>query len=493
MRLSELLPTSLDRASDREIAGVTADSRAVKPGYLFAALPGSKVDGARFAAQAVRSGAIAILAGRDAVLDGVPQDVVVLRQAEPRRALAQIARALAGPQPSIIVAVTGTNGKTSTADFARQIWTALGHPAASVGTLGIVSPALNRPPGLTTPDPVALHADLASLKRAGIERVAMEASSHGLDQFRLDGVNPRAAAFTNLTHEHLDYHPTMDAYFAAKARLFTDLLVRDGTAVINADSDRAAALAEICRHRGVRVWTYGAQGREIKLEQARPSVRGQTLMLSLFGRAHTIELPLIGDFMAANALAALGLVVAAGEDAERAAKTLSGLRGAPGRLELVGRAGSGAAVYVDYAHKPDALEIVLRTMRPFTRGRLIVVFGCGGDRDRAKRPIMGGIAARLADSVFVTDDNPRSEMPQEIRREIMRGVPHGAAHVHEVSEGRRAAIAAALDAAQSADDLVVVAGKGHERGQTIGDVTHPFDDAEVVRELSGDRATGAAA
>ena len=493
MRLSELLPINLDRASDREIAGVTADSRAVKPGYLFAALPGNKVDGARFAKQAVRSGAVAILAGRDAVLDGVPEGTVVLREAEPRRTLALIARAFAGAQPSTIVAVTGTNGKTSTADFVRQIWAALGHPAASVGTLGIVSPALNRPPGLTTPDPVALHADLASLKHAGVDRVVMEASSHGLDQFRLDGISPRAAAFTNLTHEHLDYHPTMDAYFAAKTRLFTDLLARDGTAVVNADSDRAVALAEICRRRGVRVWTYGAQGRELKLEKARPSARGQSLTLSLFGRSHVVELPLIGDFMAANALAALGLVIAAGEDAERVVATLGGLRGAPGRLELVGRARSGAAVYVDYAHKPDALEIVLRTMRPFTRGRLIVVFGCGGDRDRAKRPIMGGIAARFADLVLVTDDNPRSEAPAEIRREIMRGVPAGADHVHEVSDGRRAAIAAALDAARNADDLVVVAGKGHERGQTIGDVTHPFDDAEVVRELSGDRATGAAA
>jgi UDP-N-acetylmuramoyl-L-alanyl-D-glutamate--2,6-diaminopimelate ligase len=321
----------------------------------------------------------------------------------------------------------------------------------------------------------------------------MEASSHGLDQFRLDGVSPRAAAFTNLTHEHLDYHPTMDAYFAAKTRLFTDLLARDGTAVINADSDRAAALGEICRKRGVRVWTYGARGRELKLERATPSAHGQSLTLSLFGRSRTVELPLIGDFMAANALAALGLVVAAGEDAERSVATLGGLRGAPGRLEFVGRVRSGAAVYVDYAHKPDALEIVLRTMRPFTRGRLIVVFGCGGDRDRAKRPIMGGIAARLADAVFVTDDNPRGEAPAEIRREIMRGVPAGADHVREVDDGRRAAIAAALEAARDAHDLVVVAGKGHERGQTIGDVTHPFDDAEVVRELSGVHATGAAA
>lgn len=493
MRLSALLPINLDRASDREITGITADSRAVKPGYLFAALPGTKVDGARFAAQAVRSGAVAILAGRDAALEGVPENVTVLRDAEPRRTLARMAMVFAGPQPSTIVAVTGTNGKTSTAEFARQIWMALGKQAASVGTLGIVSPALNRPPGLTTPDPVALHADLAALASAGIDRVALEASSHGLDQFRLDGVTPRAAAFTNLSHEHLDYHPTMDAYFAAKTRLFIELLARDGTAVINADSDRAAALVDLCRRRGVRVWTYGVKGAELKLERSQPSLDGQSLQLSLFGRRHEVELPLIGDFMAANALAALGLVVATGEDAERAAMTLVGLRGAPGRLELVGRARSGAPVYVDYAHKPDALEIVLRTLRPFTRGRLVVVFGCGGDRDRAKRPIMGGIAARLADSVFITDDNPRSEVPAEIRREILRGVPSGADHVRDVTEGRRAAIAAALDAARSADDIVVVAGKGHERGQTIGDVTHPFDDAEVVRELSGDRAEGAAA
>lgn len=493
MRLSALLPIDLDGDADREINGITADSRAVKPGYLFAALPGSKVDGARFAAQAARSGAVAILASRDAVLDGVPEGVTILRQAEPRRALAQMAMAFAGPQPSTIVAVTGTNGKTSTADFARQIWTSLGKPAASVGTLGIVSPALNRPPGLTTPDPVALHADLAALARAGVDRVAMEASSHGLDQFRLDGVSPCAAAFTNLTHEHLDYHPTMDAYFAAKARLFTDLLADDGTAVINADSDRAAELIDLCKRCGVRVWTYGVRGIELKLEQASPSLSGQSLTLSLFGHRHEVELPLIGDFMAANALAALGLVIAAGEDADRAVSALAGLRGAPGRLELVAHARSGAPVYVDYAHKPDALEIVLRTLRPFTRGRLVVVFGCGGDRDRAKRPIMGEIAARLADRAFITDDNPRSEVPEEIRREILKGVPVGADHVREIVEGRRAAIAAALEATQSADDILVVAGKGHERGQTIGDVTHPFDDAEVVRELSGGRPEGAAA
>ncbi len=492
LRDAGLAPTG-PVAADPAILDIAADSRVVRPGTLFFALAGVRADGARFALDAVARGAVAVATGIDAPMDDLPAGVPVLRFASPRHALVRVAAVLAGPQPRWIAAVTGTNGKTSTADFARQIWTTLGRPAASVGTLGIVSSTLRRPAGLTTPDPVSLHRDLALLAASGVDRVALEASSHGLDQSRLDGISPCAAAFTNLTHEHLDYHASMDGYFEAKARLFTHLLANDGTAIVNADSDRAGQLNALCRARGLRAWTYGVAGDELRIERRVPRAGGQMLSLSVFGARIEIDLPLIGDFMAANALAALGMVVAAGEDAGAATGALEKLRGAPGRIEHVATTMSGAAVYVDYAHKPDALEQVLRALRSCASGRLILVFGCGGDRDRAKRPLMGAIAARLADRVFVTDDNPRGETPSAIRRAVMGGVPSGSDHVVEIADGRRAAIAAALEIATCASDVVVIAGKGHETGQTIGAVTHPFDDSAVARELTGVDATGAAA
>jgi UDP-N-acetylmuramoyl-L-alanyl-D-glutamate--2,6-diaminopimelate ligase len=366
----------------------------------------------------------------------------------------------------------------------RQIWTASGLRAASVGTLGIVSPGFGREAGLTTPDPVQLHADLATLAREGVTHLAIEASSHGLDQHRLDGLKLSAAAFTNLTHEHLDYHPTMDAYFAAKARLFETLLPAGGTAVVNADSDRAAQLGEICARRGVRFWTYGAKGRELRLLRDEPTPAGQRLVVEVLGTRHEFELPLVGGFQASNALAALGLVVATGGDVARAVAALGTLTGAPGRLQLVARHRTGAAVYVDYAHKPEALETVLATLRPFAKGKLVVVFGCGGDRDRGKRPVMGEIATRLADLTLVTDDNPRSEEPDAIRAEIVRGIPGDRKNWTEVRTDRHDAIAQGMAALGSADDLLLIAGKGHETGQTIKGVTHHFDDAEVARELA---------
>ncbi len=469
---------------DPAVAGLTLDSRKVQPGFLFAALAGSRADGARFVADAVERGASVILTAPDASLPPLDPAIVVLRDPQPRRRIALMAATFAGRQPATIAAVTGTNGKSSTVHFVRQIWAALGLRAASVGTLGIVSPGFMREAGLTTPDPVQLHADLATLAREGVTHLAIEASSHGLDQHRLDGLKLSAAAFTNLTHEHLDYHPSMDAYFDAKARLFATLLPQDGTAVVNADSDRAARLGEICERRGVRFWTYGIAGKEFRLVRDEPTARGQRLVIEALGDRHEVELPLVGGFQASNALAALGLVVATGGDVSRAVAAMATLSGAPGRLQLVARHRTGAPVYVDYAHKPEALATVLATLRPFARGKLVVVFGCGGDRDRGKRPVMGEIATRLADYTLVTDDNPRSEDPSAIRAEILRGIPAGRHNWIEVRSDRHAAIEQGLAALTSADDLLLIAGKGHETGQTVHGVTHPFDDAQVARELA---------
>jgi UDP-N-acetylmuramoyl-L-alanyl-D-glutamate--2,6-diaminopimelate ligase len=469
---------------DPDVAGLTLDSRKVQPGFLFAALAGMQADGTSFVSDAIKRGATAILAGTDAVLPPLDKGIVVVRDDNPRRRIALMAASFAGLQPATIAAVTGTNGKSSTVHFVRHIWATMGLRAASVGTLGIVSPGFTREAGLTTPDPVQLHADLAALAREGVTHLAVEASSHGLDQHRLDGLVLSAAAFTNLTHEHLDYHPSMDAYFAAKARLFETLVPAGGTAVVNADSDRAAQLAEIAARRDIRFWTYGAKGKEFRLLRDEPTPRGQHLVIEVLGSPHEVELPLVGGFQASNALAALGLVVATGGDVRRAVAGLASLSGAPGRLQLVVRHKSGAAVYVDYAHKPEALETVLATVRPFAKGKLVVVFGCGGDRDRGKRPVMGEIATRLADYTLVTDDNPRSEEPAAIRAEIIRGIPIGRRNWMEVRSDRRTAIERGMAALSSADDLLLIAGKGHETGQTIKGVTHHFDDAEVARELA---------
>lgn len=492
MRLSELMRRSADATPtfaapprDPVLAGLTLDSRKVKPGFLFAALSGAHANGAAFVSDAVKCGAVAVLAAPDAALPALDPGIVVVRDANPRRRVALMAAAFAGVQPATIAAVTGTNGKSSTVHFVRHIWQTLGFEAASVGTLGIVSSGLVRDGGLTTPDPVQLHEDLAILAREGVTHLAIEASSHGIDQHRLDGLRLSAAAFTNLTHEHLDYHVTMDAYFAAKARLFDALLPPGATAVVNADSDRAEALRTLCRRRGIRFWTYGANGKEFRLLANDPAPTGQRLSIEVLGRRHDIELPLVGDFQASNALGALGLVVATGSDPDLAMKGLANLKGPPGRLQLVARHRSGAAVYVDYAHKPEALQTVLRTLRPFARGKLVVVFGCGGDRDRAKRPIMGEIATRLADLAIVTDDNPRSEEPDAIRAEILGGIAAERKNWVEIAEGRRQAIAAGMAALRSDDDLLLIAGKGHETGQTIKGVTHHFDDAEEARELAG--------
>jgi UDP-N-acetylmuramoyl-L-alanyl-D-glutamate--2,6-diaminopimelate ligase len=458
------------------IAGLTADSRAVAPGFLFAALPGSKADGRAFIADALARGAVAVLGPA-----GTAATVPVVTAADPRRALALLAAAFSAAQPAIAVAVTGTNGKTSTVDFLRQLWRLDGVSAASLGTLGLVAPGMPAGESLTTPDPVALHAMLASLARAGVTHAAMEASSHGIEQRRLDGVRLAAAGFTNLTRDHLDYHGSMPAYRAAKLRLFDTVLPANAVAVANADMDpesldgmRAAAAA-----RGLRLLMVGEAGDAVRLRRQAPLPDGQRIAFDAFGTAHSVHLPLPGRFQADNALMALALAVATGLDAPRAVALLPRLAGVRGRMELAARLPNGAAAYVDYAHTPDALERLLMALRPHVApgARLHVLFGAGGDRDAGKRPLMGAAAARHADRCWITDDNPRSENPAAIRAAVLAGCPEG------VDAGDRAgAIARALNAL-GPGDVLAVAGKGHESGQTIGGVTHPFDDVAVVRGL----------
>ncbi len=463
-----------------DIRGLTADSRDVKPGFLFAALPGSKLDGRRFVDDAVARGAVAVLTDDPAPLAALTQHsppVTVIFDANPRRRLARMAARFYAPQPETVVAVTGTNGKTSVTVFARQIWRHLGLRAASLGTLGIIGPDFVHPGALTTPDAVSLHRELNFLARSGIDHVALEASSHGLDQYRLDGLELSAAAFTNLTRDHLDYHREMEAYFAAKARLFTELLPPDGTAVLNADSAEAARLGQLCRERGQTVLTYGgAVGADLRLAAMRPLDAGQELELEILGERRALVLPLVGAFQAMNALAALGLAIATGAPVERALDALASFEGVPGRLQQVATHPSGAPVIVDYAHTPDALDTVLGALRAHCRGRLVLVFGCGGDRDPGKRPQMGEIAERRADLVIVTDDNPRGEEPAAIRRAILARCPKA----EEIGDRARA-IRRGL-ALLRPGDLLLIAGKGHERGQIIAGVTHPFEDAAVARE-----------
>ncbi len=459
------------------VTGLTADSRQVAPGYLFAALPGHGIDGRRFIADAVARGAAAVLAlpGTEWPA-GVPPRPLI-EDAEPRRALARLAAVQAGAQPETVVAVTGTNGKTSTVEFLRQIMQP-GRPSASLGTLGVIAPGHAGGGGLTTPDPVSLAVTLAGLAREGVRFAAMEASSHGLDQFRLDGVRLAAAGFGNLTRDHLDYHGDMAAYRAAKLRLFTELLPQGAAAVAHSalDPDTLTALRGIAAARGLALRTVGEDGDTIRLLDAVPHPGGQHLTLAVAGVRRSVELALPGRFQADNALLAAALAMAVGETA--ALDRLPALTGVRGRMELAATLPNGAAVYVDYAHTPDALERLLLALRPHTAGRLHVVFGAGGDRDRGKRPLMGAVAARLADAAVVTDDNPRSEQPGSIRAAILAACP-GAQEIGD----RAAAIAAAMGALQPGD-VLAVAGKGHEQGQTIGAQVLPFDDAATVRRLA---------
>ncbi len=466
--------------ADAEVSGVSSDSRQIRPGMIFVAVAGSKVDGSAFAADAAARGATVVVVAENAAPAGLDIPVVAVR--DPRLALAKIASRLFPRQPETMVAVTGTSGKTSVAAFTRQIWEQAGFAAASIGTTGVVAPGRNDYGQLTTPDPVELHRLLDELAGAGVSHAAMEASSHGLDQRRLDGVRLAAGGFTNLGRDHMDYHPTMEEYHRAKLRLFDTLLPRQAPAVIFADDPWSKATEDAAKAAGLNVLTVGRRGDFLKLKRVEHERFRQRAEIEANGVIHEIDLPLAGDFQIYNALVAAGLAIATGTAIEKALGALEQLKGAPGRLDLVGTAANGAPVYVDYAHKPDALENVLASVRPFTTGRVIVVFGCGGDRDRGKRPIMGEIAARLADIVIVTDDNPRSEVPESIRAAILAAAP-GAIEIGD----RRQAIGEATAMLRPGDTLIV-AGKGHEEGQTIGAETFPFSDHEEVRKALRERA-----
>jgi len=475
MKLADLI--TADAVSDArfaalDVGGVSADSRAVKPGDLFVALAGAKDDGMRFVPQALAAGAAAVMAER-APPTPLPAGVAFVQVGNARRALALAAAKFFPRQPRVIAAVTGTSGKTSVAAFTRQIWAALGEQAASIGTVGLVTPTREVYGSLTTPDPVALARSLDALAGEGVTHLAIEASSHGLDQHRLDGVRVAAGAFTNLSRDHLDYHPTLEAYLAAKLRLFTHLIEPHGAAVIVADHEHADAVAAAARRRGLRIVTVGRRGDGIRLIDAAIDGFTQALMVGFGGAEYRVRLPLPGAFQVENALVAAGLAIATGSAPAATFAALARLKGAKGRLELVGEK-NGAPIFVDYAHKPDALAKALEALRPYAAGRLTVVFGCGGDRDPGKRPMMGAIAAEQADRVVVTDDNPRSENPAAIRAAILQASP-GAIEIGD----RRQAIGASIGELRRGD-VLLIAGKGHETGQIVGKQVLPFSDHEAV-------------
>ena len=480
MRLSELISgrsmmPALFGKSDPEIVGITADSREVRPGWLFAALPGSRLDGRAFIRQAIDNGASAILTTPDARAE-VDEQVGLIADGEPRQWLAKMAATFYRTQPDTVVAVTGTNGKTSVAEFTRQIWAQADYRSASLGTLGLTVNGKVEGPSLTTPDPVSLHALMKDLATREISHAAIEASSHGLDQSRLDGLHLKAAAFTNLSRDHLDYHGTMEAYLTAKMGLFDRVMAPGGTAVLNGDADEFQALAGVAGRRKHRIISFGQmRGAELRIATRTPAPSGQVVDIIALGRARTLNLPLVGAFQAWNAMAALGLAIGGGMRVGRALECLAKIKGVRGRMEKVATLVNGAAVYVDYAHTPDALQTVLTSIRPHVQGNLWCVFGCGGDRDAGKRPLMGAVVDRLADKAVITDDNPRSEDPASIREAAAAACPDA------LNIGDRAkAIQVAMEQL-GAGDVLVIAGKGHEPGQEINGEILPFDDASVAR------------
>jgi UDP-N-acetylmuramoyl-L-alanyl-D-glutamate--2,6-diaminopimelate ligase len=475
MRLREIVPADAEIAAgsaDIEVGGITADSRTVRPGDVFVAIAGGKADGLRFVGPALAAGAAAVLSERKPDVP-LPERAAFVRVGNVRRALALMAAKFYPRQPQTIAAVTGTSGKTSVAAFTRQIWSALGHRAASIGTVGIVSPRGETYGSLTTPDPVALHRSLDQLAADGVSHLAIEASSHGLDQYRLDGLRIAAAAFTNVTRDHLDYHPSFEAYFAAKLRLFKELVEPGGGAVIEVDHDHADAVVAAAKARGLAIVSVGHADSTIRVVDSSIDGFAQKLRVEHRGKNFAVRLPLVGEFQVENALVAAGIAIATGGDPSSIFAALADLHGAKGRLELVGTK-NGAPIFVDYAHKPDALAKALEALRPYAAGRLVVVFGAGGDRDRGKRPLMGAVAAAKADRVVVTDDNPRSENAAAIRAAIVAGTT-GAVEIGDRREAIRVAIA---DLRRG--DVLLVAGKGHETGQIIGDRIVPFSDHEAV-------------
>ena len=470
MRLREIA----DVNSDSEVTGFAIDHRKVAPGSVFGAFKGTVFNGEDFIPQAIDRGAVAVVAGPDAEVEKVP----LLADPNPRRRFAELAGKFYAPYPETIVAVTGTNGKTSTVEMTRQVWRMTGHRAASIGTLGVTTSDDQVKTGLTTPDIVTFLSNMAGLKRMGMTHVAYEASSHGLDQHRAEGVPLAAAAFTNFSRDHLDYHETMEAYFEAKMQLFEELLPAGKPAVIWTDDPKSDEVIERSRRAGHHLLTVGRKGETIRLVEREPTALGQTLKLEHGGKPYRLALPLIGAYQAANVLTAAGLVLATGGTWDSVFSAMQRVAPVRGRLERAVISRAGVPVYIDYAHTPDALEAAIAALRPHVEGRLITVFGAGGDRDQGKRPEMGAVATRLSDVVIVTDDNPRSEDPALIRSAIMAAAP-GASEV----PGRREAIAEAIRIAR-AGDIVLVAGKGHETGQIVGDRVLPFDDALVARECA---------
>jgi UDP-N-acetylmuramoyl-L-alanyl-D-glutamate--2,6-diaminopimelate ligase len=474
MKLSQLLADSATLDSHIgavEIGRVTADSRTVKSGDVFFAMPGSKVDGTEFSGQAFAAGAAAVVGERAPAQ--VPPGGRFITVPNARRALALAAARLYPRQPGVIAAVTGTSGKTSVVAFTRQIWSALGRRAASIGTVGLVTPDREVYGSLTTPDPIALHRTLSELADEGITHLALEASSHGLDQHRLDGVRVAAGGFTNLSRDHLDYHPSVEAYLAAKRRLFSDLVGVGGSAVIDVDHPPASTMVKAAQTRGLKLMAVGRNGDGIRLVESAIDGFAQRLTLAHGGRTFNIRLPLVGAFQVENAIVAAGLAIATGGEAAAVFASLASLKGAKGRLDLVGES-NGAPIFVDYAHKPDALEKALAALRPYVKRRLVVVFGAGGNRDAGKRPLMGAIAARGADRVIITDDNPRNEEPARIRAAILKAAP-GAIEIGDRRDAIRSAIAAL-----ASGDVLLIAGKGHETGQIVGNQTFDFSDHDEV-------------
>jgi len=454
------------------ITGLASDSRKVKPGYLFAALAGTKTDGARFVKDAVARGAVAVM-GAPAMADEVTAlGAQFIPEENPRAALARYAAIFFAAQPQTVAAVTGTKGKSSIVAFLREIWTALGKPAASLGTVGVVGPKGEIPLSHTTPDPVEIHQLLAKLKTEGVDYLAIEASSHGLDQHRLDGVKIAACGFTNITRDHMDYHPTFSDYLTAKLRLFTEVVQDGGVAVVNADAAHAQAFIDAAETRGLKLITVGREGDTIHLDRREDRGGNQALTLHYQGKIFYVELPQAGEFQASNALVAAGLAIGLGGDPTKVFEALEHLKGAPGRMEKVAIAKSGAPIYVDYAHTPDSLEKILEALRPHTANRLHVVFGCGGDRDKGKRPLMGAVAVKLADDVIVTDDNPRTEDAAAIRSEILAAAK-GAREIGDRALAIRTAVADL-----KTGDVLVLAGKGHETGQYVMGEVLPFSDRE---------------
>ncbi|MCB1480020.1 MAG: UDP-N-acetylmuramoyl-L-alanyl-D-glutamate--2,6-diaminopimelate ligase [Rhodobiaceae bacterium] len=484
MRLSEILSGTPDAAfagADRDIAALSLDSRKVPSGSAFFALPGAVADGAKFAGAAVAGGAVAVIAGKDANIDeSTLGEATLVRVGDPRRALALAAAKFCGRQPENIAAVTGTSGKTSIVTFLRQIWAAGGYSAASIGTVGVVAPGVSGYGGLTTPDSIALHETLAELADKGVTHAAMEASSHGIEQRRLDGVRLKAAGFTNLSRDHLDYHPTMEAYLAAKLRLFDTLLPDDGVAVIDADEITATPALEAAQARGLKIVSVGRTGETIRLERVETARLSQHLTVDCGDGRFEVTLPMAGVFQVSNALVAAGLAVATGMAPRAAVEAIGKLEGAEGRLQPAMPDGKGASVFIDYAHKPGAIRSTLESLRPFTTGKLIAVIGAGGDRDPGKRELMGAAAAEMADVVIVTDDNPRSEDPALIRKAVLKGAPDA----KEIGD-RREAIHAAVRMMEKGD-MLLIAGKGHETGQLVAGVMHPFSDLETAREALGE-------